>query len=82
MTLMTHRQPNALVISNKFLSRVVITLLPNKTFLSPSSQNPSKTPQNLHRFALCFGPKKPTFSPTFASKLAKTALKHGEKHRF
>jgi hypothetical protein len=33
-------------------------------------------------FCPIFGSQKPLFSPTFASKRTKNALKHGEKHRF
>ena len=41
----------------------------------------AKSPQNLHRFTLYFGSKKPQISPTFAPKLTKTALNYGEKHQ-
>ena len=60
---------------------MVITLQPTIPFCPQADKIRAKSPQNLHRFALCFGPKKPLFSPTFAPKLAKTALNHGEKHQ-
>ena len=53
----------------------------NYTFLSPSRQNPGKIDLKSPHFCPNFGSKKPQISPTFASKLTKTALKHGEKHQ-
>ena len=41
----------------------------------------AKSPQNLRRFAPFLAPKSPNSPPTFAPKLTKTTLKHGEKHQ-
>ena len=72
---------NPLVISSKASLCMVITLQPTIPFCPQADKIRAKSPQNLHRFALCFGPKKPLFSPTFAPNLAKTALNYGENHQ-
>ncbi len=72
---------NPLVINRKDSLCMVITLQPTIPFCPQADIIRAKSPQNLHRFALYLGSKKTLFSPTFAPKLTKTALKHGEKHQ-
>ena len=73
---------NPLVINRKDLLCMVITLQPTIPFCHQADIIRAKSPQNLHRFTLYFGSKKPQISPTFAPKLTKTALKHGENLQF
>ena len=65
----------------RVLSRTVIIPLLTITFYPQQYKNRAKSPRNLHRFTLYLDPQKPQISPTFAPKLAKTALNHGEKHQ-
>ena len=72
---------NPLVINRKASLCMVITLQPTIPFCPQAGIIRAKSPQNLHRFTLYFGSKKPQISPTFASKLTKIALNYGEKHQ-
>ena len=57
-------------------------IITDYNFLSPSRQNPGKIAPKSPPFYPLFWLKKPPFSPTFASKLTKTALNYGEKLQF
>jgi hypothetical protein len=72
---------NRWLSASRSLPRVVIIPLLTISICSPTDKIRAKSSQNLHRFTLYFGSKKPPFSPTFVPKLTKTALKHGEKHQ-
>jgi hypothetical protein len=57
-------------------------IITDYNFLSPTVQNPGKIAPKSPPFCPNFGSKKPQISPTFAPKLTKTALNHGEKLQF